>query len=126
MSKYYIGDLCYVLPRELYEKVICGQLCEDGEWHIIDGVTFAFSNTAYGDGSYRDQNGKSYCVDAGIIGIVKLDGSFVPEDFRDWGHIFEFEEQPVVVMNKGVFQIGNIFIDTRFKDEQPYESGDWQ
>ena len=73
---YYVGDLCYVLHErwdEVCELIIEGNRCLDGEFNLKDGTRFAIYGTAYGDGNYFDQNGKSYDVDAGSIGCVLLD-----------------------------------------------------
>jgi hypothetical protein len=66
-GKYYIGDLCYVLGDTTYDSVVC----DGGEGFFTNGThTIGFFSTAHGDGFYRGTNGKSYGVDAGIIGIV--------------------------------------------------------
>jgi hypothetical protein len=66
-GKYYIGDPCYVLDDEIYDAIVIGS----GEGFFTNGThTIGFFGTAYGDGCYRGTNGKTYGVDAGIIGIV--------------------------------------------------------
>lgn len=65
---YYIGDICYVLDDDTYEEMedIDG-LCTNGEQII------GFFPTAHGDGCYKDTKGRTYCVDAGNIGIVPIE-----------------------------------------------------
>ena len=66
---YFIGDPCYALRDDLYEK-----------WGNEDNFAddnygyFAVGSTAYGDGTYEDvYSGNLYGVDAGILGIVNMD-----------------------------------------------------
>lgn len=115
--KYWIGDLCYILPEDIYHDCI---LSKEGEWRSKNGISFAYGSTAYGDGLYFDNHGNQYPVDAGIIGIVKLDGSFEPEpDYESDGNIFEFKDLPTVDIIGGVFRFGggHVFIDTTENEE---------
>lgn len=125
MSKYYIGDLCYILPQDLYDKIVCSFNYDNGEWTTVSGVRFAFASTAFGDGEYCGSDGFHYPVDAGILGIVKIEG-FEPKDIKNphdgtLGRIVEFESEPAVEMHGGVFRIGNIVIDTTNDEEEDYE-----
>lgn len=66
---YFIGDPCYALRDELYEKWGHENNYADGNYDY-----FAVGSTAYGDGVYDDiYSGKSYGVDAGILGVVNMD-----------------------------------------------------
>ena len=115
--KYYIGDLCYVLPDGIYNDCI---VSEEGRWQSKGGVCFAYGSTAYGDGAYYDNRGNEYHpVDAGIIGIVALDGSFEPLlDYEYGGNVFEFVSRPKVFALGGVFRFGHVPIDTTCDDEE--------
>ena len=66
---FYVGDICYVLDDEIYDKIWGAAGYRDGEYETEFGK-FAVASTAYGDGEYDDQFGHSYGVDAGVIGIV--------------------------------------------------------
>ena len=125
MKNYYIGDLCYILPQDLYDKMVCSFKYETGEWFTVDGVRFAFGSTADGDGEFVDNVGRKYPVDAGILGIVELNAAFVPKNISnehgDLGHIVQFEEEPLVVTCDGNFRFGNICIDTRDQEDEYYE-----
>jgi hypothetical protein len=121
-QKYYIGDLCYVLTSDdwwtycaAYDNKPCDTCHEEdgydpsiwidpeaGEWEAYladDGKEpwrpcLAFS-TAFGDGCYRDQEGREYCVDSGGIGCIRVDHAN-PEKLADalergLGHLHEFE-----------------------------------
>lgn len=66
---YFIGDPCYALRDDLYEKWGTDNNYDDGDYEY-----FAVGSTAYGDGTYEDiYSGKGYGVDAGILGVVNMD-----------------------------------------------------
>lgn len=66
---YFIGDPCYALRDDLYEKWGDENNYTDGDYDY-----FAVGSTAYGDGSYEDiYSGTEYGVDAGILGVVNMD-----------------------------------------------------
>ena len=77
-GKYYFGDICYIMDKEVYHKVWGDELgFKDGQ-HNVDFVdskgkhwvgTFAVAGTAYGDGCYQGIN-MAYGVDAGVLGLV--------------------------------------------------------
>lgn len=88
---YYVGDLCYLIGDEngwswsevldatgflgLYRPGTEERLDPDENtgYFTHKGVKFFSSNTAYGDGSYYDEEGRRYYVDAGLIGCFPLD-----------------------------------------------------
>ena len=70
-GSYYIGDLCYALSDDIYDKVFGGADYESGTY-TCDKGSFMVDNTAYGDGAYMGNDGLEYCVDAGIIGIASV------------------------------------------------------
>lgn len=86
---FYVGDLCYVLPRELYFGV-WGNKYNFDMGKIKDPKTnldFAVGDTAHGDGCYYGTNGKQFPVDSGTIGIAPL------EMILDYTEQFNFEIQ---------------------------------
>lgn len=104
----YIGDLCYALGDSVYDKVWGKQYgYEDGAY--TDPKTklqFAMVGTAYGDGCYSGTDGRSYPVDAGIIGIC--DAKLVEKNIRNLGRIIpqakgsysiEFYEGVITIKN---------------------------
>lgn len=130
-GRYYIGDLCYYFESEWDEVcslTIKGDECLEGEFVLSDGRRFAMYSTAYGDGSYEDQTGRVYHVDAGSIGCVMLkEGEKAP-----WGgheHVFDqpfstsADERP---RNWGTephyIRIGKVRINTNpsEEEEEPY------
>jgi hypothetical protein len=116
-GKYYIGDLCYVMHDRWDE--FCALTCNghrvlDGEFNLKDGTRFATYTTMYGDGNYFDEEGKSYDVDAGLIGCVALeDINFDdPSNFIAGGRIVEFVKDFTTFSSGGVISIGTVCIDT--------------
>ncbi len=68
---YFIGDPCYALRKDLYDKWGTDNDYTDGDYGY-----FAVGSTAYGDGTFFDSySGSEFGVDAGILGVVNLDYS---------------------------------------------------
>jgi hypothetical protein len=116
-GKYYIGDLCYVMHGEWDEfckLTISGDKVLDGEFNLADGRRFATFTTAWGDGNYFDQNGKSYDVDAGLIGCIRLDDIDLtnPDNSLVGGNIVEFVQPFSTFSAGGEIRIGSILINT--------------
>lgn len=81
---YYVGDLCYVMHpqwREVCNLMFAtkGNNVLNGEFNLANGVRFALHGTAYGDGTYQDQQGRKYPVDAGLIGCICVEDVYDPE-----------------------------------------------
>ena len=128
LGKYYIGDLCYVMSDEEWEQVckitIDGFKCIEGEFNLPDGRRFAMYNTAYGDGLYKDGNGREYSVDSGTIGCILLDdikADKYDESFDRLGSVYDFYANFVTSNYKGVIQFGRVMIDT----DPAYEEEDY-
>jgi hypothetical protein len=127
---YYVGDLCYVM-HEVWDEV-CGIMFNqsatgnDGEFTLKDGRRFAVYGTRWGDGSYKDQFGHSYSVDAGIIGcILDSDIDYLAESSwgsvndHDGGQLIEFtREFRTGIIDGSVIEIGHIMIDTDAEYEE--------
>lgn len=115
-GKYYVGDLCYVMHPEWSEFcsiTIEGEQVVDGEFTLSDGRRFASYCTAYGDGTYEDLDGKSYGVDAGLIGCIALsdiDESELPN--VNQGNVIEFSDEFTTGALAGWIRIGHVEIDT--------------
>lgn len=103
---YYVGDLCYVLHEKwdaVCDLIIQDNSCLDGEFNLPDGTRFAIQSTAYGDGSYQDNDGRGYSVDAGSIGCVKLSDIDldVKENFLTGGQVIQFDHPFTVQYDDG-------------------------
>ena len=93
-GRYYVGDLCYVMHpqwNEFCDLTIKDNKCLDGEFELSNGVKFAHSRTAYGDGVYEDLHGREYHVDAGLIGCIKESDVDDPNAHWAGGNIIDFE-----------------------------------
>jgi hypothetical protein len=69
-GRYYVGDLCYALPENLYDGVFGGTRYQSGLYTQTGTNNFFFLGGTGGDGQFRGTDGYKYLVDAGILGIV--------------------------------------------------------
>jgi hypothetical protein len=131
-TKYYIGDLCYVMSEE-WEDVCDAFYSGDDEplYELKDGRTFFMLNTAYGDGQYNDQNGLPYAVDSGSIGAIKVDdirGSKLAGVLeRGLGHVHEFPYELTgldVEDTNGILCFADVAIDTAGADFEEDDDDD--
>lgn len=101
---YWIGDLCYVMHGEWSEVctlTIKDNECLEGGFNLPDGRRFVLKHTQNGDGCFRDQNGKEYPVDAGLIGVIALE-DITSDEKNDisLGNIYEFNVFPNILRTK--------------------------
>jgi hypothetical protein len=127
-GKYYIGDLCYVMHPEwdeFCELTTNGHNVLDGEFNLKDGRRFATFTTKWGDGTYRDEQGRSYGVDAGLIGCIAVD-DITPSELENLtdGHVVEFVQDFSTFSAGGVIRFGSVVIDTDFEDLDEEEEYD--
>jgi hypothetical protein len=130
-GNYYVGDLCYVLHDEwdeVCDLTIKGNQCLDGEFTLKDGRKFATYGTMWGDGLYKDNHGKKYSVDAGLIGCILLNDIDLLNDsnFLHGGQVVEFPIDFVTGGGRGeegwsgTIQFGSLVIETN-PDEDEWE-----
>lgn len=127
-GKYWVGDLCYVMGQdwdEVCSLTIVDHECKQGKFKLADGTEFALLNTAFGDGTYFDQFGKKYSVDAGLIGCIRS------EDIKEidvysgkLGNEVEFERDFQVWSQNGTLHFGHIAIETGEDSERDYNEED--
>lgn len=67
-GRYWIGDLCYVLSDEDWDRA-CKDYYPDMAVRLICGEV-AYLFTTYGDGNHPSSDGRWLHVDSGTIGIV--------------------------------------------------------
>lgn len=124
-GRYYVGDLCYVMDdaewNEFCKLTIKGNDCLEGEFEMPDGRRFATYSTKWGDGCYRDQSGNEYCVDAGLIGCIRVEDIRAEkyENLERLGAIHEFRSDFLTSGGRstnrgwdGIIQFGLVFIET--------------
>lgn len=104
---YYVGDLCYVMHPQW--KEVCdlmfatdGAGVLDGEFNLANRVRFALHSTAYGDGTYYDEQGREYPVDAGLIGCIRLVDVYDPEWYLQGVQTIKFANPFELHYNRGV------------------------
>ena len=99
-GRYWIGDLCYVMGNHWDE--VCDLLfadrsdngCNQGIFQLKNGTKFVMFNTAYGNGSYTDLDGRVYGVDSGSIGAILVDDIESGDDLGlGLGHDHEFNKK---------------------------------
>ena len=125
---YYVGDLCYVLGDrwdEFLELTIKtsseGVECIDGGFVMKDGTRFWTHGTMYGDGSYHDNEGRKYAVDAGLIGVVSIDQIDKKPSWLEGGQVIKFDRGFEPYYNEGRFHFGYLTIDTSGNDVYDYD-----
>ena len=75
-GKYFLGDVCYALPEDIYDEVWGDKYnYQNGyfAWDDEDGNQgeFAVASTAYGDGEYYGGI-DVFLVDAGVLGVTDI------------------------------------------------------
>jgi hypothetical protein len=106
-GKYYIGDLCYALYDNVYDKVFGGRGYDSG-FYSKGTSFFMVAGTAYGDGDYKGTDGYHYLVDAGIIGICSSD-LIDPKNpsWKSGGKVHTFTEPVEVRFKNGIFHFSS-------------------
>ncbi len=133
-GKYYVGDLCYLLPDDIYDEYVCSFNHDDEAVEVKAGRRKAFSafyaSTAYGDGGYSDKTGGKYSVDAGILGVVQLlsaDLIAAAKKLDADGHakVIDFPEDFRVDRDEdGTFTFGHLTIETGDSDQEEEDDED--
>lgn len=126
---YYIGDLCYVLNNswdEFCELTIRDNECINGGFRFADGREFVSFTTIYGDGTYTDEEGFKYPVDAGLIGCIRIeDMDCISGEVGDSGQIRAFTKPFICERVDGVLYFGKVAIDLDpcdiEEDEEEYD-----
>lgn len=122
-GRYYVGDLCYVMEAQWDEVMHLivdkkSNNLKSGEFELSNGVRFAIYETAWGDGIFEDQEGRSYGVDSGTIGCILVDEINDSDADLDSGNIIDFHSDFKCNYSEGVISIGKIKIDTDPDDEE--------
>ena len=112
-GKYYVGDPCYVIePWEDWLDVFLDQCDNDGVIDKFRGEDCFVAYTMWGDGAYRDTDGRTYLVDAGCIAAIPVEIINMPSDGGNFIAISsEFEPERD---DDGTFHIGPVEIKTGY------------
>ena len=87
-----IGDPCYLLSDEVYDKVWGGEYgYSDGQIQVGD-YSFLVHGTAHGDGVYDTSTGATCGVDSGTIAVVPLE--LVNQEYDDSSVCINWEDKP--------------------------------
>ena len=149
LQTFYVGDLCYVLTPDEWERVCYNddfypgedydpqdyldyeKTYDDDDWA---GRPYWILKTAYGDGCYQGCDGNSYCVDSGTIGCIRVTDVSDPTKLenaigRGIGHLIQIEcDDPCEVAvgydceNEGTLYFDALNIYTAGEDEDDYET----
>jgi len=113
-GKYWLGDPCYSVPENLWSPLLdsceifnlpIGKVTKNGQEYEV----LAFG-TAYGDGCYTDQDGHSFPVDAGLIGLTPAG---LADDQPFGSLLVEFTEETKCSCCDGVLKFGTYTINTK-------------
>lgn len=119
-GRYYIGDLCYALSDDVYDKIFGLYDYESGLYSHNNGKHFFLvDGTAFGDGCYPGSDGKEFSVDAGIIGICS---AALAEKDGNGGHFYTFDSDVRCSFKNGRFTFNwdnykSLVIDTTGDDD---------
>jgi hypothetical protein len=78
-------------------------------------------NTAFGDGTYEDQDRNSYSVDSGSIGCTLVSNFSSNEDLSKLGRVVEFKEPFEVFSDHGMICVGHVHIETNDTYDDRYD-----
>ena len=131
-GSYYVGDLCYVVRGDDWDRLLGITNFEDGIFEMeFKGKLYKFAiwGTAYGDGEYFDSAIRSYPVDSGTIGCIPVDAVDISDNNLS-GNIIEFTEEFTTDKVGGLLNFGHIVIDTDGQEDYLNEDEDedlyWQ
>ncbi len=127
---YIISDPCYQVPQDkwgellnscdYFENAIVGHY-ERSKSKTVQVVSFG---TAYGDGTYFDQDRTEYGVDAGMVGIMLVSDIGKKNVDSKLGRIVTFTEPFECYSERGVIHFGYIEIDTDPQGDEEEDSSE--
>lgn len=113
-GEYWVGDPCYAIRDDAWMEWLRDADYENERRFLlghINGIPAVGVGTAYGDGTYLDEDYREYPVDAGLIGAV-------PHELAKTNitgmHRFRFNRDFIVTYEEdhGTIVIGHIRIET--------------
>jgi hypothetical protein len=128
-GRYFLGDPCYAVPDEHWSDLLASCEIFDKPVGAVAGTEVLAFGTFYGDGTYPDQCGRLYSVDAGLIGLTpaafatKYDALYLSK----LGQWVEFDEDVVAETEGGLLSFGPYVIQTadlEEEDDDRFDSAD--
>ena len=125
---YLLGDPCYSVPDEDWDDLLgsCNYFMDSAVGTCPNGLQVLSFGTAWGDGCYRDNKGREYPVDAGMIGLTpvlegwnRTDCGCISEG--DGVYLVEFTQDTICSSDGKILRFGSISIDT---DPDPEDDED--
>ncbi len=128
-GEYWVGDPCYCFTDHNRWMALLESADYMGDHAILEaeagGAIFVASRTAHGDGRYSDQRGRSYPVDAGLLGVVPVGMEEEPESWaRSRDELLArvtFEQPFRITYDWGTVQIGHLVIETDNEEDEEDE-----
>ena len=115
---YILGDPCYVVPNDDWDALLAScNIFNEPVGSVGDFKVLAFG-TKWGDGSYPDNKGNHYPVDAGLIGLVPV--AYATDD-RGGSTLVVFENATLCTNDDGILKFGDYIIDTVLEEENEEE-----
>lgn len=116
-GRYFIGDPCHCFSSQEKWLRLLDDLVYFNSADAVKWPGLVADNTANGDGTYEDNRGNSYSVEAGVIGVTHERCWEVGEErLSNLGCIVEFEREFIFETNSGQFKIDGCLIDTNCDD----------
>lgn len=128
---FYVGDICYVLSDEDYDNEWGKKHNYESGRYEIRGNSFEVDGTAYGDGSYYDDYGNEYGVDAGVIGIVPIELCLKAPSIKELNELGRYIEgtEATFESDDGIFNITvgetSLTINTRDDETDDDDENDY-
>ncbi len=124
-GKYWIGDPCYVLSDDRYDKLIEAYVeGEDGYQTTVDGQTVTVLHTQFGDGTYYSNLG-DVDVDSGQVAAVPMALVDTSKYGFTSGHVADLPAGKALNFAEGTLCFSEAYVDTQadIDDENEDESG---
>lgn len=115
-GKYFMGDPCYAVPDKEWIPLLesCDYFNSTPIGKMSDGREVLGFSTAYGDGTYHDQYGNEFGVDAGMIGLVPVTEKEIKKNKQlvELGTIIDVKFPMTCSCRNGFLTFGKYCIDT--------------
>jgi hypothetical protein len=115
---YIVGDPCYSIGEDhndWMEWLEAADYTQNDRNHVLvapyKGRLCVGVSTKYGDGEYYDNQGNSYGVDAGLVGLVAIEVSD-RNSVGDGRVIVTFDEEVDCFYEDGLIHLGHIEVET--------------